>query len=145
MVTFRGHETARIDDKGRLKIPAKFKRVLDASNTGVLFATAVTDEAISLYPLPVWESIEAKVLGLGMLDPRRRAFDRRVHYFGSELEMDAQGRICLKPVQRELIKNMDDVVLLGCMDHLDIYPAQTLSEEMRPGELTVHDLEELGI
>jgi len=145
MVTFRGHETARIDDKGRLKIPAKFKRALDSANLKTLFATAVTNDSLSLYPLPVWESIEAKVLELGRLHPKRRAFDKRVHYFGSEVEMDAQGRIPLKPIQRDLMNHPDEVVLLGCMDHLDVYPAAELTDDMRPEELTELDLEELGI
>jgi len=145
MVTFRGHETARIDDKGRIKIPAKIKKLLDASNTSKLFATAITNDAVSLYPIPVWEAIESKVLELGRLHPKRRAFDKRVHYFGSEVDMDAQGRIPLKPIQRELLHNPENVVLLGCIDHLELFPAMEFTENERPAELTELDLEELGI
>jgi len=145
MIAFRGQETARIDDKGRLKIPAKFKRVLEAAKAETLFATAVTDEAISLYPLSAWEAIESKVRNLGMLHPRRRVFDRRVHYFGSEVTMDKQGRVLLKSVQRELLNHQDEVVLLGCMDHLEMYSAASLRDDLKPAELTEQDLGELGI
>ncbi|PIE01956.1 MAG: hypothetical protein CSA81_09420 [Acidobacteria bacterium] len=145
MVTFRGHETARIDDKGRLKIPAKFKRALTAANATTLFTTAITNEALSIYPLAAWEEIEAKVKDLGMLNPKRRMFDRRVHYFGSEVDMDSQGRISLKAVQRKLLNDSDEVVLLGCMEHIQVYAANSLNEEKVPEELTNMELGEMGI
>jgi len=145
MVTFRGHEKARIDDKGRLKIPAKFMRLLGSTNSRTIFATAITNDAISLYPIAEWETIEAKVRNLGMLSPKRRMFDQRVHYYGTEVDMDAQGRISLKAVQRDLINNQDEVVILGCMDHLEVYSATELRNEKRPPELNEEDLGELGI
>ena len=64
----RGNYAARIDDKGRLKIPNAFRALVeDQHGTGV-FVTSVTGEYVRIYPMPVWLALEEK-LGEGALDP----------------------------------------------------------------------------
>lgn len=135
----RGHAEARIDDKGRLKMPSAFKKTLEASYGNALFLTALTDEFLQAYPLPVWEEIEARVTGLGFLNPSRRRFLTRANRYGIESDMDAQGRVALKPIQRDLIGINDEVVLIGCLDHIQVWPAERLAGDEDPKALTVED------
>ena len=141
----RGHADARIDEKGRLKMPSAFRKSLGGSNGGALFITALTDECLQLYPLDIWEEIESKVRDLGSMHPLRRKFLTRANRYGTEVEMDGQGRVSLKPIQRELVGITAEVVVIGCADHLELWPG----EDMAPGEdkdaFTPEDFMTLGI
>ncbi|MCB1042252.1 MAG: hypothetical protein KDC35_04910 [Acidobacteria bacterium] len=139
----RGHAEAKIDDKGRLKMPSAFKKTLDSTHGNALFITALTDDFLQVYPLPVWEEIEARVTGLGFLNPARRRFLTRANRFGTEVEMDSQGRVALKPSQRDLVGITDDTVLIGCLDHIQIWPAERMGTEEDSGPLTTDDFETL--
>jgi len=145
MVTrFRGHAEARLDNKGRLKMPAVFRKILENTYGASLFVTALTDDYLQIYPLQVWEEIEAKVNRLGAMNPLRRKFMTRANRCGSEVEMDSQGRILLKPSQRQLLGLQDDIVLIGCTDHLELWPAG----EGQAGEgdaFSLEDFSALGI
>jgi len=137
---FRGHAEARIDDKGRLKIPSNFKKSLEATYGRALFITALTNEYLQVYPLPVWEEIEARVAKLGLVDPTRRRFLTRVNRYGLDVEMDGQGRITLRPIQRELVSIKEHVVVIGCIDHIQIWPVDGLIESAVPEPLSADDL-----
>ena len=84
---FRGHEQARIDDKGRLKVPNVFRSFLDTKYGRELFLTSVTGEYLRLYPMPVWLEKEEK---LGSLADRlfatgelsKSVMDRLSSFFG---------------------------------------------------------------
>lgn len=141
----RGHADARIDDKGRLKMPSVFKKTFDGAYGGALFITALTDECLQIYPMQVWEAIEAKVNGLGSLNPMKRRFMTRVNRLGSEVEMDAQGRISLRPNQRQLVGIESDVTLIGCSDHIELWPGQAISELEGNDAFSPADFESLGI
>jgi MraZ protein len=141
----RGHADARIDEKGRLKMPSVFKKSLESAYGGALFVTAFSDEYLQIYPLQVWEEIESRVAALGKMHPLKRKFLTRANRYGSEVEMDSQGRISIKPNQRQLIGIEDEITLIGCTDHLEIWPAQQLARLDGEDALTADDFASLGI
>jgi len=141
----RGHAEARIDDKGRLKMPSTFKKTLEGAYGGALFITALTDEYLGIYPIQVWEEIESRVNDLGAMHPLKRKFLTRANRYGAEMEMDNQGRISLKPSQRELAGIKDNVVLIGCTDHLELWPAKEINELEGADSFTNEDFSLLGI
>jgi MraZ protein len=128
-----------------LKIPAAFKKALESSYGTTLFVTALTNEALQVYPMPVWESIEAKAGELGMMDPKRRRFLSRANRFGSEVEMDNQGRIPIKAIQKNILNHAEEVTLIGQMDHFEVHPAIPEVEQGAEEQLTEDDLRALGI
>ena len=79
----RGSALATIDEKGRLKVPTDFRRVLEERYGPEFFVTSVTGDQALLYPLPVWEEIEASSPALPATDPVRQRFLERVSYFGA--------------------------------------------------------------
>ncbi|MCB1050136.1 MAG: division/cell wall cluster transcriptional repressor MraZ [Acidobacteria bacterium] len=142
---FRGHAEARIDDNGRLKMPSHFKKALEAAYGRSLFVTALTDEYLHIYPMPVWEEVESRVRNLGMMHPARHRFLTRVNRFGQEVEMDNQGRLLIKPAQRELVRIKDQVVVIGCIDHLQLWAAEGLDQGQGTQALTADDFSMLEI
>lgn len=146
MVTrFRGHAEAKLDSKGRLKMPSVFRKILENTHGPSLFITALTNDYLQIYPLGVWESIEAKVNNLGAMNPLRRKFMTRANRYGTEVEMDSQGRVSLKPNQRELVALRDEIVLIGCTDHLEMWPAEGSLPQTDVDEFSLEDFSALGI
>jgi len=119
---FRGSAPAKIDDKGRLKLPTGFRRLLEERWGPDLFVTSVLGDSASLYPLPVWEEIEAKLGAMPSTDPNKARFLERINYFGQQGRLDAQGRIVLPPILRESAGMIgEEVVVSGQLDHLVVW------------------------
>ncbi len=57
----RGNHAAKIDDKGRLKIPNAFRALVEKQHGTELFVTSLTGEYVRLYPMPVWLALEEKL------------------------------------------------------------------------------------
>ena len=68
----RGNFTARIDDKGRLKIPAAFRSQIEERYGAALFVTSITGESVRIYPMPVWIGIEDKLARVPSAHPSRK-------------------------------------------------------------------------
>ena len=98
---FRGGQQTRVDEKGRLKIPASFKREIDERFDARFYITSLDGRIAKLYPLQVWEEIEAKLEKKPDLDPAKELFLERTNYYGQEVEMDAQGRVLLPALLRD--------------------------------------------
>ena len=75
---FRGSAPAKIDDKGRLKIPTDFRRVIEERYGPDLFVTSIEGDSALLYPLPVWEEIEARLGGMPSTDQVKARFLERM-------------------------------------------------------------------
>jgi MraZ protein len=77
----RGNAPARIDEKGRLKVPTAFRVLIEAKYGRDLFVTSLTGEYVRIYPMPVWLEIEEKLAKLPTTNPARSRFLDRVNYY----------------------------------------------------------------
>jgi len=141
----RGHADARIDEKGRLKMPSVFKKTLAGDYGPELFITALTDDHLQIYPISVWEDIEARVNALGKMHPLKQKFLTRANRYGIEVEMDVQGRIPIKSNQRRLIGIESEVSLIGCTDYLEVRAASALEALDGRDALSLEDFQALEI
>ena len=118
---FRGNHLARVDEKGRLKLPADFKRrVDDAYGSRSFYITSRTGERAQLYPVREWEEIERKLASIPNSNEVKRKFIDATNYYGQMVEMDDQGRLMLPPVLREKANVLGDVVVLGSQTFLEV-------------------------
>jgi len=118
---FRGNAPARIDDKGRLKVPNAFKSLLESKYGRELFLTSVTGEYVRIYPMPVWLEYEQKLSEMPSSHPAKLRFLDRINYYGSVGELDAQGRVLIPPRLRESATMIGDVDVLGQLTYLDVW------------------------
>lgn len=118
---FRGNAPARIDDKGRLKVPNAFRSLLESKYGRELFLTSLTGENVRIYPMPVWLEIEDKLGQMPSTHPARLRFLDRVNYFGQAGELDTQGRVIIPQRLRESATMAGDVDVLGQYNYLDIW------------------------
>jgi MraZ protein len=118
---FRGSSPAKIDDKGRLKIPTDFRRFLEERYGPDLFVTSVIGDCAMLYPLQVWEEEEARLSAMPSADPVKRRYLERVNYYGQQVQLDVQGRLLIPQILRESAGMNGDVVVTGQLDHLVVW------------------------
>src|SRR5213080_3396395 len=109
----RGNAPARIDDKGRLKVPNMFRSLLESKYGRDLFVTSLTGEYVRVYPMPVWMEIEEKLGTMPSTHPARLRFLDRINYFGQAGELDAQGRVVIPLRLREAATMNGDADVLG--------------------------------
>ncbi|MGE5245243.1 MAG: division/cell wall cluster transcriptional repressor MraZ [Betaproteobacteria bacterium] len=145
---FRGNAPARIDDKGRLKVPNTFRSLLESKYGRELFLTSVTGEYVRIYPMPVWLEIEQKLGAMPSTHPARLRYLDRINYFGSAGELDVQGRVLIPVRLREAATMAGDVDVLGQFDCLDVWNHDRFLTKLQREPFTDDDaraLSEFGI
>jgi MraZ protein len=118
---FRGSAPAKIDDKGRLKVPTDFRRFLEERYGPDLFVTSILGDSALVYPLPVWEEIESRLAGVPSTDRTKARYMERVSYYGQQVGLDGQGRILIPQILRESAGMNGDVVVSAQLDHLVVW------------------------
>jgi MraZ protein len=118
---FRGNAPARIDDKGRLKVPNAFRSLLESKYGRDLFLTSLTGEYVRIYPMPVWLETEEKLGKVPSSHPARLRYLDRISYFGQAGELDAQGRVIIPVRLRDSATMVGDVDVLGLYNCLDVW------------------------
>lgn len=145
---FRGNAPARIDDKGRLKVPNAFRSLLESKYGRELFLTSLTGEYVRIYPMPVWLEIEDKLGAMPSTHPSRLRFLDRVNYFGQTAELDGQGRVVIPVQLREAATMNGDVDVVGQVKYLDVWNHERLVTKLQREPYTDDDaraLSEFGI
>jgi MraZ protein len=118
----RGSYSARIDDKGRLKIPNAFKAfVEDQHGASGLYVTSVTGESVRVYPMPAWVAVEQRLSRMPTAHPARLKFLDRVNYYGQVGEFDAQGRVVIPARLRDSAGMTGEVDVLGQVEYLEVW------------------------
>ena len=139
-----GSYTATIDDKSRLRLPARFRRDLPETVDNTYYITSDSCTCAQIYPLPVWERIAQKFLESPRMHPLKVKLQKITSYYGSLSEMDPQGRILLPADLREDAQLSGDVRVIGQHDHLEVWNEQNLREDVRETPLTSEDREKLA-
>lgn len=126
----RGNHPARVDDKGRLKIPNGFRSLVETQYGPELFVTSVTGEYVRLYPMAVWLEIERKLASVPSANPSKQRFLDRVNFFGQVLTLDKQGRILIPTLLREAAAMAGEVSVLGLQNQLAVWNQKRLHERL---------------
>jgi MraZ protein len=143
----RGNCPAKVDEKGRLKIPAVFLEELKEYGTQ-FYITSPTGESARIYPMKIWSEIEDKLAGLPSANKAKRKFLMRTSYYGQVVDMDGQGRVLLPPVLREAAQAKGDVDVFGALNYLEVMNHTRVLDELKNQPYTDEDdaaLNELGV
>jgi MraZ protein len=126
----RGNHPARIDDKGRLKVPNSFRSDIESQWGRELFVTSVTGEFVRLYPMAVWLEIERRLSAVPSTHPSKQRFLDRVNFFGQAAALERQGRIVIPQLLRESAAMAGEVSVLGLQNHLAVWNLGRLKERL---------------
>jgi MraZ protein len=140
----RGNCPAKVDEKGRLKIPAVFLEALKEYGTE-FYITSITGEETRIYPMRVWSEIEDKLAALPSQHQARRKFLLRTSYFGQTVELDGQGRLLLPGVLRETAQMKGEVDVFGSLNYLEVMNHTRVLDDLKNQPFTEDDFKSLGI
>ena len=144
----RGNHPARIDDKGRLKVPNGFRAFVEQQWGSELFVTSLSGDYVWIYPMAVWLEIERRLAGVPSTSPAKLRFLNRVNFFGQAVTMDRQGRVLLPQLLRASAAMAGEVSVLGLQNHLAVWNQKRLDDRFKKEPFTEEDgrvLSEYGI
>jgi MraZ protein len=145
---FRGNHPTRVDEKGRLKVPSEFKRVIDEKYAQKFYITSLDGVVAQVYPFEEWERIEQKLASLSTFNPTKKKFLNRTNYYGQVVEMDGQGRLLIPQILRESAQIRGEVAVLGNLTYLEVRNLEAFRKEIEEQAFSDDDtktLDELGI
>jgi len=140
----RGNSIAKVDEKGRLKLPAAFRSAIESEYGNEFFVTSLRGESVRVYPLAVWSRIEERLSRSSSLNPSVIRFKSAVNYYGQAASMDAQGRILIHPLLRDKAGTRGEVAVLGQHDYLEVWNRAAFEQRLEADPLTDGDLAALS-
>ncbi len=124
---FRGSSFHTIDPKGRIIIPARFRDSVKAEGNVVMVTRM--DGSLFAYILSEWSKIETRILSMAEKTDYMRRF-RRVFIGGAfECSLDKQGRVLVPPALRQYAALEKEIVLVGVLDHFEIWSRESWDKE----------------
>jgi MraZ protein len=144
----RGNSPAKIDDRGRLKIPNGFRSFIQDEHGRELFVTSVHGDSVRIYPMSVWAVVEQKLAQIPSSHPSRLKFLDRVNFYGQVTELDSQGRVVIPARLRESATIVGDVDVLGQINYLEVWNHERFVARLQHEPFTDNDaraLSDLGL
>jgi len=120
---FYGEYNYKIDEKGRVPIPPRFRREL---KDGVVLSPGA-EKCVNVYTLSEWKKLAEKLTS-SLTPSKLRKLSRAIFATAFNVNIDGQGRIALPIPLREYAEIMDEVVIAGANTYLEIWN-QVLWEE----------------
>jgi len=147
---FRGSSFHTIDPKGRVIVPARFRDVIKADGSDGVMVSRL-DSCLLAYTFDEWQKLEAKILYMAEKSDNMRRF-RRVFIGGAfECPCDKQDRILVPPSLRQYAGLEKEIVLVGVLDHFEIWSrdnwnreSDILEEDMKKEEVR-NEIAKIGI
>ena len=140
-----GHAPAKVDDKGRLKIPAEFRKIIELKFGPECFITSADGQRALIYPMPVWFDYQARLAKVPSASQPKSKLLERLNYFGQTGAIDGQGRVLIPAVLRRDAGIADDVVVIGNNDHLIVWNEERIQRRLAENPLTDEDYKELEL
>jgi MraZ protein len=135
---FRGTFEYRIDPKGRLPVPAPFRRALEKGGEATLVVT-LHDQCLAVYPSHEWGRLEQQLLSLPPFAKATQALSRRLASQAADAKLDVQGRILLSPLLRRGAGLKTDVVVIGVLNRFEVWAPDAWAAFLQESEKLLDD------
>jgi MraZ protein len=127
---FYGEYGYKIDEKGRIPVPPKFRNAL---KDGIVL-TPGAERCLTLYTVLEWKKLSAKLTGSGLSRSKMRKLSRALFATAFTTKIDGQGRIPIPAPLREHAGMIDEVVIAGANTYLEIWDKGLWEEEKREAQ-----------
>lgn len=122
---FLGEFEYKIDDKGRVPVPPRFRRVL---REGLVLSQGV-ERCINVYTPPEWKKLADSLTTGSITRSKLRRLNRAIFATAFNLNIDGQGRIALPVTLRQHAGIEDDVVVVGANTYFELWNKEAWAEE----------------
>ena len=140
----RGNALAKIDEKGRLKLPSSFRSVIEPRFGKEFFVTSLRGDCARIYPMEVFAEFEERLLNTSDVRPLLARLKNAINYFGQRATMDGQGRILIHPLLRERADIAGEVAVIGQQSYLEVWNRAAFEKELLDKPLTDEELDQLA-
>jgi MraZ protein len=134
---FKGTYHHRIDAKGRLPVPAAFRRALGEPDSVVV---TQLDQCLAVYALSEWATLEGQLAALPAFSKPVKALTRLLASRAAECEIDVQGRILLPPALRVAVGLARDAVVIGVLGRFEVWAPEAWESFVRESERLLDDV-----
>ncbi|MBO8131083.1 MAG: division/cell wall cluster transcriptional repressor MraZ [Candidatus Marinimicrobia bacterium] len=124
---FSGESKANIDEKGRIIIPARFRKWEYPDSEPVFVVTKGFDPCLIAYPSSEWDDFAEKMMKLPRSNKKYRAFIRNVCRTAVRLKCDKQGRITIPQNLLDFANIKNEAILIGVLNSIEIWDPETLN------------------
>jgi MraZ protein len=136
---FRGNHPAKVDEKGRLKLPAAFKQLVDAKTITQFYVTSTDGESAQIWPLKDWEEREEKLTSAAD-DESVEKYLSLTSFYGQQVEMDNQGRVLVPQILRAAAGLDDeDAAVIGMGLYIEVQNRKRCEAKVAATKLTAED------
>jgi MraZ protein len=139
LAVFKGTYRHRIDPKGRIPVPAAFRRALSEGAAARLVAT-VLDQCLAVYPLAEWQRLEAQLRQLPSFSRDVKALTRLLASRAVDCALDVQGRILLPGPLRKAAELGAEAVVVGVVDRFELWAPPRWDDFLRESERLLDDV-----
>ena len=144
MDRLRGSAETTVDEKGRFKVPSVFRAPIEETFGPEFFLTSISGVDVLVFPMPVWNALEEKLAAMPAIHRAKAKFQERLNTYGQVARMDAQGRLLVPALLREVSGIEGDALVLGQTDHLKLVDRTKHLKSLRTATITDEDYDELA-
>jgi MraZ protein len=145
-IGFSGNPTAKLDERGRLKMPAEFKAFIEkkyGKDFNAFYITSQDGETAEIFPMPEWQQQLGKILRMPKSLPARVKLLGRYNLFGGRADMDPQGRVQFPEELRNSAELTGDVKISGEGNFLRVTSLKKLRESVKANPMTAQEIDSL--
>ena len=144
-ISFTGEYHNSLDEKNRLNIPAKFRKVLDPVNDRTFVITRGFDQCLVLYPLEDWSQVAAQLRKLSSIRVKHRDFVRSITRYATSVQYDGQGRIQIPDTLLGYSSIQKEAAVIGMINKIELWDPSILSkQDAREDDVSDKDFDELA-
>ncbi|MCC7261220.1 MAG: division/cell wall cluster transcriptional repressor MraZ [Candidatus Latescibacteria bacterium] len=142
MLQFLGEYDVPVDEKGRIFLPAEFRRKLPAETEDTLVVVKGLDGCLTAYPQHAWGEIANKMMRLPQTDAKVRVFIRGMLSQAAEVKLDRQGRANLPRKLLDRVGITDRVVVIGALDKIELWNPEAWAQFMQQADSALEEVAE---
>jgi MraZ protein len=146
-VGFCGNPRAKLDERGRLKMPAEFKAFIErkyGKDFNAFYITSRDGLDAEIYPMPEWQKHLAKVFKVPVSSHARKSLLARYTLYGDKADMDPQGRMLFPEELRNAGMVNEDVKVFGEGTLLRVTSMKSLRENVHGKPMPANEMDELA-
>ena len=139
---FLGEYEIPVDAKGRIFIPAEFRKKLPEEAEDTFVVVRGLDGCLAAYPQHVWAGIAKQMMRLPPTEKKSRIYVRSMLSQAAEVKLDRQGRVLVprKLLDRAGIK--EAMIVIGALDKLEFWDPGVWGRYMEEAEPVVEEVAE---
>ena len=128
---FQGHSNTIIDDKGRIIIPAKFRKHILPEANDILNVTLGRDKCVWLFPSNEWVKVLETVRNTNPYTDEEVLMRRQMFFYADELTVDSQHRILIPQQLKDLVGIKKEILLLGQLERIELWDPATYDKYLK--------------